>query len=208
MHRKESELSKFIWKVKEKGMGDFQVKWQVLAKESGFNKNTKRCQLCTREKLEILRTVNEKGPKVLNKRGELTRRCLHRFKHMLGNISSSSIVQANGANHEISSQNDGNAEGVSGGNENAAVGSILNEQGAVSSMSNERGDDQRNNCLSQNCPNFEVSTHRNEQTSSNLRNEQSVGSSLSNEHGDGHWNDCWGVTRSGRSWRNPKEGIT
>ena len=86
--RNQSELSKFIWKQKDRGMVEFTLNWAVISKEAPFNRVTKRCQLCTKEKVEILRIIHEKGAKALNKKDEVFRKCLHRFKHYLGSIPS------------------------------------------------------------------------------------------------------------------------
>ena len=82
--RKDSKLSEFIWDLKDKGIQKYDIKWTVLAQESRFNRKSRRCQLCVREKLEILRKLKLNPGRTINKRDEIFRRCLHRYKHFLG----------------------------------------------------------------------------------------------------------------------------
>ena len=85
--RNDTELAKFIWSLKDKGIGNFKIKWKILAKESLFNKNTRKCQLCTREKVEIKRKIKNVKNRCINKREECFTKCVHRWKHYLGNLS-------------------------------------------------------------------------------------------------------------------------
>ena len=82
------ELAKYIWHLKDRGLNDYSIKWEIIATEFTFNRSSGRCQLCIREKLEIMKHMKKFGSKVINKRGELFRKCLHRFKHCLENIDS------------------------------------------------------------------------------------------------------------------------
>ena len=83
--RKQSKLSDHIWKIKEKGE-DYRLNWKILATESNYDRKKRICGLCTREKVEIIKKINQQPNRTLNKRGELFRKCLHRFKHQLGHI--------------------------------------------------------------------------------------------------------------------------
>ena len=83
---KASELSKFIWKIKDSPVNEFSITWKILGTEKTYNRNNGKCQLCLREKLEILKSRIKSGRKSINKREEIFRGCLHRFRHQLGNI--------------------------------------------------------------------------------------------------------------------------
>ena len=43
--KKETELSKHIWSLKDNKI-DFEIKWSILKHASSYSNNTKRCQLC------------------------------------------------------------------------------------------------------------------------------------------------------------------
>ena len=83
-----SELSKYIWDLKSKGE-EFTVKWKVVGTEQVYNKNTGKCQICTREKLEILKAGHRLGRRLINKKEELFRGCLHRYRFQLGMVQTS-----------------------------------------------------------------------------------------------------------------------
>ena len=51
---KSTELSKLIWDMKRKDAG-YSISWSVVAQTPAYSNATKRCPLCLREKLEILR---------------------------------------------------------------------------------------------------------------------------------------------------------
>ena len=103
--RNQCELSKFIWKLKDRGINNFEVKWKILAQENLYSTANRKCQLCSREKVEIQRAIKRAGNKCINKREEMFRRCIHRFKYYLGyldgprkekpGISKNPISQAN-----------------------------------------------------------------------------------------------------------------
>ena len=85
--RNDTELAKFIWSLKDKGIGNFTINWKILARESLYNKNTRKCQLCTREKVEIKRKIKHVENRCINKREECFTKCVHRWKHYLRNLS-------------------------------------------------------------------------------------------------------------------------
>ena len=43
--------------------------------------------MCTQEKIEILKSLKNNGSKCLNRRGELFRNCVHKYKQLLGSIN-------------------------------------------------------------------------------------------------------------------------
>ena len=77
--RKQSELSEFIWDLKGKNLS-YIIKWRKIVSENVYSIVTGRCNLCLREKLEI----NKLDPKFsINKKTELFKQCLHKWKHKL-----------------------------------------------------------------------------------------------------------------------------
>ena len=75
----ESELSKEVWKIKNKG-GEYNIKWQIIKQYPAYNPSNKKCALCLNEKLAIL---EHKGNNLLNKRSEIVSTCRHKHKYML-----------------------------------------------------------------------------------------------------------------------------
>ena len=56
------------------------ITWKIVKKCLPYNPNTRRCDLCLNEKLEI---ALFKEPRLLNKRSELISKCRHQNKFML-----------------------------------------------------------------------------------------------------------------------------
>ena len=81
-YRNETELSKEVWKIKDKG-GQYEVRWNILGQYPPYNPASKRCQLCLSEKLEILK---HDGPNLLNKRSEIISKCRHKASYILKDI--------------------------------------------------------------------------------------------------------------------------
>ena len=81
-YRNETELSKEVWKIKDKG-GQYEVRWKILGQYPPYNPASKRCQLCLSEKLEILK---HDGPNLLNKRSEIISKCRHKAPYILKDI--------------------------------------------------------------------------------------------------------------------------
>ena len=67
-YRSSTELSKHVWKLKEKGT-DFTISWSVYQKAIPYSSGSKRCQLCLAEKLYIISAE----PKSLLKKKKLCR---------------------------------------------------------------------------------------------------------------------------------------
>ena len=82
-YKNDTELSKYLWALKLDNK-NYSIKWSILKKTSGYNKATKLCNLCTREKLEICLYKNKTS--LLNKRNELISKCRHENKHLLANL--------------------------------------------------------------------------------------------------------------------------
>ena len=65
--RNDTELSKHLWKLKEKKEG-YSISWKIIAKAKSYSNTTKRCNLCITEKFFIL---SNPQMATLNKRNEL-----------------------------------------------------------------------------------------------------------------------------------------
>ena len=76
-----TELSKYIWHLRD-SIKDFNVKWTIICRARPYSNITKRCDLCTTEKLMI---INSKPDKLLNKRSELISKCRLENKFYLRN---------------------------------------------------------------------------------------------------------------------------
>ena len=83
--RSNSELAKFVWLLKDKGK-QFNIKWSIISKEFLYNIGTKKCNLCLREKVEIMRHIRSVGTRLINKREEVFSKCVHRMRYFLGNV--------------------------------------------------------------------------------------------------------------------------
>ena len=75
-YSKETELSKYVWKLKENGR-KFNLKWSILKRAAAYSPGGKRCALCIEEKLQILKANRRK---TLNARSEIFSKCRHRDK--------------------------------------------------------------------------------------------------------------------------------
>ena len=81
-HEKETELSKFIWSLKDKG-APYSIKWSVASQAHPYRCGTRRCDLCLSEKTIIARS---RHPGLLNKRSEIVSKCRHRNKFTLNSL--------------------------------------------------------------------------------------------------------------------------
>ena len=74
-----SELAKHIWTLKN-GNEDYAVTWQIKDRAKAYNNISKKCELCTTEKLHIMTADKSE---ILNRRTELTSKCRHERKFLL-----------------------------------------------------------------------------------------------------------------------------
>ena len=75
-HEKKTELSKYVWEVKDKG-DNFTIKWSVAAKASRYICASKRCDLYLTEKLLIAKA----DPRTLSNRiSDIVSKCCHSNK--------------------------------------------------------------------------------------------------------------------------------
>lgn len=77
--RNDTELSKYLWELKEKRV-DYLISWKIIARARSYSNATKRCNLCLTEKFFILSYPHEAS---LNKRSEIISNCRHRRKYIL-----------------------------------------------------------------------------------------------------------------------------
>ena len=83
----ESCLSEYVWKLKDEGEVP-EVTWSIISRDKEYTRESKKCNLCIREKLEILK--NSLDVKCLNQRSEIMNKCRHRNKFLLSNMRWSS----------------------------------------------------------------------------------------------------------------------
>ena len=81
-YSKDTELSKEIWRLKEKN-ATFEVHWRIRRLCPSYEPSSKKCLLCLNEKMDIL---EHDGNNLLNKRSEIISTCRHRLKHSLGDL--------------------------------------------------------------------------------------------------------------------------
>ena len=74
-----TELSKYIWQLKDSG-SDFSITWKVLKRTISYSNSTNNCSLCNWEKYFI---VTKPTLATWNKRNELVSACRHRVKYSL-----------------------------------------------------------------------------------------------------------------------------
>ena len=83
--RADTDLSNYVWDLKSAGK-NHKIFWRKISQEYPYSKISKRCKLCSREKIEILKLKKKYPTRVLNKRTGLLAPCLHRNKHLLGKL--------------------------------------------------------------------------------------------------------------------------
>ena len=81
-YEKDSALSEYIWRLKDRGITDYTINWSILRKVPRFNKSKGLCSLCIAEKLEIANFPQK--DRLLNVRLQIATHCLHWSKHTLG----------------------------------------------------------------------------------------------------------------------------
>ncbi|XP_047145701.1 uncharacterized protein LOC124818701 [Hydra vulgaris] len=82
-YKNDTELSKEIWSLKEKGTTPI-IKWKVIKRCEAYKPETKACKLCLHDKLEIL---SFNGNNLLNKKDEILSKCRHLNKFLLSSIA-------------------------------------------------------------------------------------------------------------------------
>ena len=80
---KDTELSKYMWNLKDKNITNYSLKWSIVKQTSGYNSLTNSCNLCLSEKLVIC-DFRDKDH-LINKRMDLVPKCRHENKFILSN---------------------------------------------------------------------------------------------------------------------------
>ena len=75
----QTSLSTYVWKKRDEGMNPV-VSYRAMASAQPYTADRGRCDLCLREKVEILLAEESSS---LNKRSEIACKCRHRYKHTL-----------------------------------------------------------------------------------------------------------------------------
>ena len=85
-YEKETELSKYIWSLKEQDKVP-SITWSIL-KSIKNPLNSRSCSLCLSEKLFIINNFNNQN--LLNKRNEFVSKCRHQNKFLLNSVKDDS----------------------------------------------------------------------------------------------------------------------
>ena len=80
---KSTELSKYVWKLKNSGIEPI-FSWELVDRAPSYKNGSKTCDLCLTEKYHIITSKVE----LLNKKSELISKCRHMNKFMLKNHKS------------------------------------------------------------------------------------------------------------------------
>ena len=81
----DTSLSKYIWELKDKGIEEYNIKWSIVKRATGYRKTSKTCGLCLTEKLLICEFEDKAN--LINSRSELVSKCRHQNKHLLKNCN-------------------------------------------------------------------------------------------------------------------------
>ena len=81
-NRTKTKLSSHIWELKDQGL-DFIISWKILERAPTYNRVTKKCLLCLKEKYFIMYTKENSS---LNKRNEVFNTCRHRNQGLLSKL--------------------------------------------------------------------------------------------------------------------------
>ena len=87
-YSKETALSNYIWNLK-KGKCNYEIKWSILKHTKSYNSGSKRCNLCVKEKMCIMKVD---PTNLLNKKTKIFSKCRHRTKHCLCNLTRSATT--------------------------------------------------------------------------------------------------------------------
>ena len=79
----QTTLSKHIWDLADASKS-YSLKFKILYRAKPYTSKFKQCGLCIKEKTTI---ITQPENATLNKRTELTAKCLHREKYLLKNVN-------------------------------------------------------------------------------------------------------------------------
>lgn len=75
-YKKETELSKYVWDLKDKGK-EYEIKYKIVCQSNTATRKSGICNLCLDEKFYILFVKQENKVNLLNKRSEMISKCRH-----------------------------------------------------------------------------------------------------------------------------------
>ena len=78
-YRNSTELSKYIWELKDANISP-EIEWSIVTKVLSKTQ-LNFCKLCLSEKFYIIKSLND--PNLLNKKSELVNTCRHQSKLLL-----------------------------------------------------------------------------------------------------------------------------
>ena len=81
-YEKSMELSKYIWRLKKKGI-EYTNHWKVLSNVKGLTKKS-FCSLCLTEKFWLMKYLDDVY--LLNEKSELISKCRHENKLMISSV--------------------------------------------------------------------------------------------------------------------------
>ena len=81
-YRNVTELSKYIWNLKDRKI-NYQIKWRKVKQARSYSNTNKKCNLCLWEKFFI---ICKPDMSTLNHRNELTSTCRHSKKFLLNTV--------------------------------------------------------------------------------------------------------------------------
>ena len=82
--RTDTALSEFCWRWKDRGLTP-KFRFEVICKAAEYNTKSKKCFLCIKEKIAILKA--QEDPDNINSKSELVGHCLHRDKSLLSSLN-------------------------------------------------------------------------------------------------------------------------
>ena len=78
-----TKLANYVWEKKDKGVEINNIKWEIVEKCQEYVSGSKKCDVCLTEKLHIMKDNNCNS---LNKRSELTNKCIHMRSWLLDKV--------------------------------------------------------------------------------------------------------------------------
>ena len=79
-YKNATELSKFIWDLKGKGI-NYEIKWEIVRKAQPYQPGGKYCNLCIAKAISI--AYPKKGEILINSREEIIKNCKHKSRWKL-----------------------------------------------------------------------------------------------------------------------------
>ena len=71
----------------------YKIFWRKICNASPYSIEAKKCALCAREKVEMMKLLRDMPSRALNKKQQILGPCMHRNKHLLGNLDTRQIEE-------------------------------------------------------------------------------------------------------------------